>query len=225
MKRLLTFLFFLKIISLQGQETYLQIIDNVTKESVPFATILTNFNYNTISNEEGFFRILKSSDFSKKDSLFISCMGYNEYKTQISELKVPIIGLTEKTIELNSIILTSQNLNAYEIIKKVKEKIDKKYLTSYSKKKYFMRESFFQNWDQMKMEIEKSSITELNRKFWDSIFKSIPKNDSWHTESLGEIYGNWSKENQKLEIKRAVDLADTVNKKGYEQIEKKLLRF
>ena len=222
MKRLLTFLFFLKIISLQGQETYLQIIDNVTKESVPFATILTNFNYNTISNEEGFFRILKSSDFSKKDSLFISCMGYNEYKTQISELKVPIIGLTEKTIELNSIILTSQNLNAYEIIKKVKEKIDKKYLTSYSKKKYFMRESFFQNWDQMKMEIEKSSITELNRKFWDSIFKSIPKNDSWHTESLGEIYGNWSKENQKLEIKRAVDLADTVNKKGYEQIEKKI---
>ena len=61
MKRLLTFLFFLKIISLKGQETYLQIIDNVTKESVPFATILTNFNYNTISNEEGFFHIIKSS--------------------------------------------------------------------------------------------------------------------------------------------------------------------
>ena len=25
------------------------------------------------------------------------------------------------------------------------------------------------------MEIEKSTISELNRKFWDSIFKSIPK--------------------------------------------------
>ena len=48
------------------------------------------------------------------------------------------------------------------------------------------------------MEIEKSTISELNRKFWDSIFKSIPKNDSWHTESLGNIYGDWSKENQKI---------------------------
>ena len=72
------------------------------------------------------------------------------------------------------------------------------------------------------MEIEKSSISELNRKFWDSIFKSIPKKDSWHTESFGQIYGDWSKENQKIEITRAVDLADTVNEKGYEQIEKKI---
>ena len=222
MKRLLTFLIFFKIIVLQGQDIYLQIIDSITKEPIPFTTILTNFNYNTISNEEGFFRVLKSTNFSNKDSLFISCMGYNEFKELISELKQPIIKLTEKAIKLNSIILTSQNLDGYEIIKKVKEKIDDKYLTSYSKKKYFMRESFFQKWNQIKMEIEKSSITELNRKFWDSIFKSIPKNDSWHTESLGEIYGNWSKENQKIEIKRAVDLADTINEKGYEQIEKKI---
>ena len=85
-----------------------------------------------------------------------------------------------------------------------------------------MRESFFQKWDKMKMEIEKSTISELNRKFWDSIFKSIPKNDSWHTESLGHIYGDWSKENQKIEIIKAVDLADTVNEKGYERIEKKI---
>ena len=124
-------------------------------------------------------------------------MGFNEYKGAIVDLKQPVIELSEKTIKLNSIILTSQNLDAYEIIKKVKEKIDEKYLTSYSKKRFFMRESFFQKWDKMKMEIEKSSISELNRKFWDSIFKSIPKKDSWHTESLGQIYGDWSKENQK----------------------------
>ena len=222
MKRILYYLIFLKIIVLQGQQINLQVIDSVTKDPIPFTTILTNFNYNTISNEEGFFRILKSTNFSNKDSLFISCMGYNEYKVAIDKLKQSVIELTEKTIKLNSIILTSQNLDAYEIIKKVKERIDEKYLTSYSKKKYFMRESFFQKWDKMKMEIEKSTISELNRKFWDSIFKSIPKNDSWHTESLGHIYGDWSKENQKIEIIKAVDLADTVNEKGYERIEKKI---
>ena len=222
MKRIFYYLIFLKIIVLQGQQINLQVIDSVTKDPIPFTTILTNFNYNTISNEEGFFRILKSTNFSNKDSLFISCMGYNEYKVAIDKLKQSVIELTEKTIKLNSIILTSQNLDAYEIIKKVKERIDEKYLTSYSKKKYFMRESFFQKWDKMKMEIEKSTISELNRKFWDSIFKSIPKNDSWHTESLGHIYGDWSKENQKIEIIKAVDLADTVNEKGYERIEKKI---
>ena len=202
MKRILYYLIFLKIIVLQGQQINLQVIDSVTKDPIPFTTILTNFNYNTISNEEGFFRILKSTNFSNKDSLFISCMGYNEYKVAIDKLKQSVIELTEKTIKLNSIILTSQNLDANEIIKKVKERIDEKYLTSYSKKKYFMRESFFQKWDKMKMEIEKSTISELNRKFWDSIFKSIPKNDSWHTESLGHIYGDWSKENQKIDSSR-----------------------
>ena len=222
MKRIFYYLIFLKIIVLQGQQINLQVIDSVTKDPIPFTTILTNFNYNTISNEEGFFRVLKSTNFSNKDSLFITCMGYNEYKVAIDKLKQSVIELTEKTIKLNSIILTSQNLDAYEIIKKVKERIDEKYLTSYSKKKYFMRESFFQKWDKMKMEIEKSTISELNRKFWDSIFKSIPKNDSWHTESLGHIYGDWSKENQKIEIIKAVDLADTVNEKGYERIEKKI---
>ena len=39
-------------------------------------------------------------------------------------IKQSVIELTEKTIKLNSIILTSQNLDAYEIIKKVKERID-----------------------------------------------------------------------------------------------------
>ena len=222
MKGISYYLIFLKTIVLQGQEIYLQVTDSITKDPIPFTTILTNFNYNTISNEEGFFRVSKSTNFSNQDSLFISCMGFNEYKAAIVDLKQPVIELSEKTIKLNSIILTSQNLDAYEIIKKVKEKIDDKYLTGYSKKRYFMRESFFQKWDKMKMEIEKSSISELNRKFWDSIFKSIPKKDSWHTESLGQIYGDWSKENQKLEIIRAVDLADTVNEKGYEQIEKKI---
>ena len=222
MKRIFYYLIFLSLNMLQGQEIYLQVTDSITKDPIPFTTILTNFNYNTISNEEGFFRVSKSTNFSNKDSLFISCMGFNEYKVAIVELKQPVIELKEKIIKLNSIILTSQNLNAYEIIKKVKENIDDKYLTGYSKKRYFMRESFSQKWDKMKMEIEKSSIGELNRKFWDSIFKSIPKKDSWHTESLGEIYGNWSKENQKLEIIRAVDLADTINEKGYEQIEKKI---
>ena len=122
MKRIFLYLIFFKIIAIQGQEKYLQVTDSITKDPIPFTTILTNFNYNTISNEEGFFRVSKSTNFSNKDSLFISCMGFNEYKAAIVDLKQPLIELTEKTIKLNSIILTSQNLDAYEIIKRVRRK-------------------------------------------------------------------------------------------------------
>ncbi len=69
---------------------------------------------------------------------------------------------------------------------------------------------------------KKPTIKEFNQRFWDSLFKSIPMEDHWHTESFGALYGDWSDEQQKLVLKRAVELADTVNAKGYEQIEQKI---
>ena len=53
-------------------------------------------------------------------------------------------------------------------------------------------------------------------------FRSIPEKETYHIESLGELAGNWTEEEQKLKLIRAVDLADTVNAKGYDLIEKKI---
>ena len=72
------------------------------------------------------------------------------------------------------------------------------------------------------MAIKKSTINEFKQSFWDSLFRTIPEKDTWHTESLGELAGDWSEEQQKLHLLRAVDLADTINAKGYEQIEEKI---
>ena len=72
------------------------------------------------------------------------------------------------------------------------------------------------------MVIKKSTINEFKQAFWDSLFRTIPEKDSWHTESLGELAGDWSDEKQKLRLLRAVDLADAVNAKGYAQIEEKI---
>ena len=85
-----------------------------------------------------------------------------------------------------------------------------------------MRESYAQRWLQRDMVIKKSTINEFKQAFWDSLFRTIPEKDNWHTESLGELAGDWSDENQKLRLLRAVDLADTVNAKGYAQIEEKI---
>lgn len=206
----------------QGQEIQGQLLDSLTQERIPFATVLSNFGENTISNEEGKFRLIRGTAFQSSDSLFISCMGYNEKRLAITELADSLLYLSPKEIELNAVILSQQNLSAEEIVKRTRENVAQKYDLGLSKKTFFLRESFSQRWLQRDMAIKKSTINEFKQSFWDSLFRTIPEKDTWHTESLGELAGDWSEEQQKLHLLRAVDLADTVNAKGYEQIEEKI---
>ena len=209
--------FFAYMIS--GQEINSKLLDSITGEPVPYATVLSNFDKNSISNEEGNFRVTKETPFAVNDSLFISCMGYKDLQIPAQQTLDSLLYLSPKEIELNAVILTQNNMSAEEIIEKTKENIAEKYDLDLNKKTFFMRESFFQKWVQREMKVEKSSIKEFNQKFWDSLFQTIPKEDAWHTETYGELHGDWSEDNQKLVIKRAVELADTINAKGYEQIE------
>ena len=222
MKKHLRPLFCLIGLSLYGQGITITVLDSLTQESIPFATITTNFKQNSITNEEGVFRLSKDQAFSLEDSLFISSIGFKSFAEALLKIKDSVIYLPQKTIELNNVILSQNNLSAEEIIKKVRQNVDEKYDLSLTKKLFFMRESFYQEWDQLQMKVKKSSIKEFNQSFWDSLFLTLPKKDSWHTESLGELNGDWSKKNQKLHLIRAVDLADTLKEKGYDQIDKKL---
>ena len=206
---------------LYGQDIHVQLRDSLTQETIPFATILSNFGESTISNEEGNFRLTKSDAFVSTDSLFISCMGYKDLALGVEHAQDSLLYLAPKEIELNAVILSQNNLSAEEIIKRTRENVAKKYDLSLSKKTFFMRESYAQRWLQRDMVVKKSTINEFKQAFWDSLFRTIPEKDSWHTESLGELAGDWSDENQKLRLLRAVDLADTVNAKGYAQIEEK----
>ena len=221
-KKHLLFSCYLFSVSLWGQELSFTVLDSLTKESIPFATITTNFKQNSITNEEGIFRLSKEGGFTNQDSLFISCIGFKSYAKGVSQMLDSLIYLPQKSIELNDVILSQNNLSAGEIIKKVRQNIEEKYDLSLTKKMFFMRESSYENWEQLDMTVKKTSIKEFNQSFWDSLFLTIPKKDSWHTESFGELSGNWSLEKQKLKLIRAVDLADTINEKGYEQIENKI---
>ncbi len=222
MKRVLFIFYFFFFSTIIGQEINTKLLDSLTGEAIPYATVLSNFNQSTISNEEGNFKLIKDLAFTEKDSLFISCMGYKDLSFQVNKFTDSLVYLAPKEIELNAVILTQNNLTALEIIEKTKENIAAKYNLDLNKKTFFMRESFYQKWVQRDLEVKRSSIKEFNQKFWDSLFKSIPTEDAWHTESFGELYGDWSEENQKLTLKRAVELADTANAKGYDQIEQKI---
>ena len=206
----------------QAQEINLQLRDSLSGEPIPFATVMTNFGENAISNEEGVFRLNRETSFVPEDSLFISCMGFKPFGEAIQKLSDSLLLLSPKAIELNAVILSQNNLSAIEVIKKARERVKDKYDLSLTKKTFFLRESFDQRWVQRDLKVKKATIKEFKQTFWDSLFKSIPVKDDWHTESYGELYGDWSEEQQKLVLKRAVELADTVNEKGYELIENKI---
>ena len=205
-----------------GQEIQRAIHDSLTKAPIPFVTVTTNFGQKTITNEEGVFRLIHKKNFAATDSVFISCMGFATYKQAVLKVTDSIIYLPEKSIDLEGVILTQRELTAEEIIQKASEGFGEKYELSLTEKEFFMRESYAQRWNRMEMRVKKSSISEFNQRFWDSLFATLPKHDAWHTESVGTLYGDWSNEKQKLTLIRAVELADTVNDRGYEQIETKI---
>ena len=205
-----------------AQEINLQLRDSLSGEPIPFATVMTNFGENAISNEEGVFRLIRETSFVPEDSLFISCMGFKPFGEAIQQLSDSLLLLSPKAIELNAVILSQNNLSAAEVIKKVRERVKNKYDLSLTKKTFFLRESFDQRWVQRDLKVKKATIKEFKQAFWDSLFKSIPVKDDWHTESYGALYGDWSEKRQKLVLKRAVELADTINEKGYDQIENKI---
>jgi len=219
--RLLLLFYFINC-SLIAQEITLQLRDSLSGEPIPFATVMTNFGENAISNEEGLFRLNREAFFVPEDSLFISCMGFKAFGEAIKQLSDSLLFLSPKAIELNAVILSQNNLSAVQVVKKARERVKDKYDLSLTKKTFFLRESFDQRWVQRDLKVKKATIKEFNQVFWDSLFKTIPIKDDWHTESYGELYGDWSEEQQKLVVKRAVELADTVNEKGYEQIENKI---
>lgn len=215
--------FFLLIsITVNAQTDRIQVIDSLNLQSIPFATITSNFNENTITNEEGFFQLKKRDAFSPTDSITISCMGFNTQKIAVQDVQTTSLTLSPKAIDLNAVILTQKEYTLEEIIKKTKENIAEKYNLELSEKSFFMRESYVQEWEKIKLSVKKSSIPAFGQQFWDSIFKTIPKKDSWHTESLGKLYGDKNKESQKLVLERAVNLADTINEQGYDQIENRI---
>jgi len=193
---------------LRGQEISATIVDSVSQKPISFATIYLSNNKGVVSNEEGQFRISYDLTSKKNDSLFISCMGYKKLGFPISQFKDSIIYLPPTSIALNSIILSNNTLTAGQIIKQIKQDIPSKYELGYTKKKLFFRQSGRQKFIKLNVKIKKSSITEFKQIFWDSTLRKIPRKADWHNEILGNLYGNFSKDNQKLELEKALELED-----------------
>ncbi len=220
------FFFFvlLSVINIKAQVIKSKIIDSITKEPVPYATIIFN-KKGMISNEEGRFSFIFKKDANPTDSLFISCIGFKTIAKPLNQFKDNVIYLSPKIIELNEIVLTNNKYTVKEIINKVKENIAKNYNFNLTKKRLFFRESYHQKLIKTNYTLKKSTIDALNKPFLDSVLQSIPKHNSYYIEALSDLYGSFNKEKQKINLIKASELYDKNNRIGITAMEEKFKKI
>ena len=220
LKYSLTLLSFLFLSFANAQSFSAKVIDQETQEPIPYATIETGLHQGMVSNEEGEFTFLLENVKPTPDSIYISYMGYETKGIVFKENKGITIPLLPALYELKEVFLTTEVLTIKEIIKKVKDNLDKNYASNLTKKKIFFRQSDIGVMKKMELEFKKSTIKELNKKLLDSIRKILPKKSSYYKEVVADLYGDDN--NYKLYINKAAELYDKNNDISAEGIEKKL---
>jgi len=217
-------IFILFSLAISAQEISSKLIDSITKEPVPYANIIFKKG-GTISNEEGKFTFLYGKNANPNDTLFISCIGFETIKKPLNQFKDSVIFMIPKTNELREVIIDTKKYTAKQVIAKVKENIASNYNFDYTKKRVFFRESNHQNFIKSNYTLKKSTIEALNKPFLDSVLYSIPKNNAYYTEVLCDLYGNFSKEKQKISLIKASELYDKENEVGVTAFEEKFERI
>lgn len=203
-----------------GQEIRARVIDSITKESIPFASVIYK-KRGTITNEEGRFTFIYGKSTKSSDTLMISCIGFKTIAKPLEQYKDSVLLMSPQTNELKRVVLTNKNYTADEIIDKVKENINKNYTKDLTKKRLFFRESNHQRLIKTNFKLKKSTIKELNKKFLDSAINSIPPTNSYYSEILCDLYGNFNQEKQKIDLIKASEMYDKNNQIGLTALEEK----
>ncbi|HUH47040.1 MAG TPA: carboxypeptidase-like regulatory domain-containing protein, partial [Arenibacter sp.] len=201
---------FLLILGLFGNaQTITSLVKDATTDSpIPYATIQLSNKKGVITNEEGRFSLQLDQGFKDTDSLFISCIGYETIGKPLNQFTESIILMAPKAIELNNVIVSNKQYTAEELIAEVKNRLDKNYNKDLTKKRLFFRDSYHQHLTKTDYTFKESTIDELNERFLDSVLHTLPKKSSRYTEILGDFYGDFKKDNQKLNLIKASELYD-----------------
>jgi hypothetical protein len=218
---LLLFTFFVfTIYNTSAQNLSANVLDSITQQPIPYATVQLK-EKGVITNEEGNFNFILNETIQESDSLIISSMGYETLAKPISEFTSTKILLRPKAIELREVIVSNKNYTADEIIDFVVDNLDKNYKTDLSKKRLFHRSSNFDRWTKSDFKVKKSSIDILNQQFLDSVIITVPKDNSYYSEIVGDLYGNPHEELLKLDLLKASKLFDKSKELDAEKLEEK----
>ncbi len=189
MKQIYFLLLVLISFNLKAQSKKIKIIDSISFEPVPFATIFFSNNNGIISDEDGLFELIPEQ-YSKKDSLFVSSMGFEPKQFSLDIFNDSIIRLVPKTISLKNVVVTNNQLSSNEIIDSVKLYIDKNYNFNITENKLFFRQEFNQELKKFKLNKFKSTIKDLTAESMDRMTDNLPKKSKNELESLSYYYLN-----------------------------------
>lgn len=204
------------------ESIHAKLIDSTTQKPIPFATIELNKKSGVISNDNGIFQMYFDKKPTTKDSLFINCLGYETKRIAVKKFTDSIIVLSQKSIELDEILVSNKKYTVDEIIEKTKENLASNYDFEYTKSRLFYRQSDNNNILKNTIDIKKSTIPEINQKFVDSILYIMPKNSGNYTEVLGDFYQKpITKSAVKMDIIKASNLYDKNNEISFDGLEEK----
>jgi len=206
---------------INAQSVSSKIIDSVTQKPIPYATVQWASNKGAITNEEGRFSLLLQENTQETDSLFISCLGYESIARPLSSFDEPIVYMVPSVIELREVLVSNKQYTADEIIDLVNDNIEKNYNFDLTKKRLFFRRSSFGSVLKSNYTLKKSTIEAFNKQFLDSVLRTMPKSNSYYTEVLGDLYGNYDSEKQKLNLIKASELYDKSMELDFEKLEEK----
>lgn len=217
------FTLFLLILGLYGNaQTITSLVKDVTTNSpIPYATIQLSNKKGVITNEEGRFSLLLDQGVKDTDSLFISCIGYETIGKPLNQFTENVVLMIPKAIELNPVIVSNKQYTVEELIAEVKNNLGKNYSRDLTKKRLFFRDSYHQHLNKTDYTFKASTIDELNERFLDSVLHTIPKKSSRYTEILGDFYGDFHKDNQKLTLIKASELYDKQSELDLTALEEK----
>ena len=204
------FLFMLCVLNLQAQSQQIQIVDSLSLEPIPFATVHFSNNKGLITDAIGFFELLPEQ-LEVNDSLFVSSLGYDGLAVGLKQLQDSILYVMPKAIALDNVILTNKSYTTEKIIDLVQERLERNYSTDYSKKRLFLREYYTQNTKKLDISKYKTSIPELNRKLLDSFLVNMPRTNEYTIETLCNYVDDFEEENQKINLIKARQTYDKGN--------------
>lgn len=223
-------LFSILLISLMSSTVLSQsieatLIDQRTKNPIPFATIILNQKSGVISSEQGKFTFHLPYEVAEKDSIYIRSLGYQEKVISAFNFTESIIELQPEDIILNEVVLLNTNYSADQIMEMVRDNLLVNYQDSYTSQQIFYRDSDINGLRQFNVEVKKSTIAEFNQNFADQIINELPKSFPYHRELLGDLYlKNIATRVEELKLKpiKACELYDKNNEFSSDKLEGKL---
>lgn len=219
--RSVSFFFFFLFVSISptiAQEYAARLLDEKTREAIPFATIQYAANKGVITNDEGKFGF--SANLNEDDLIKISSLGYEPMEISVLNFRDSLIFMKPQSIELDNVFLSNKNLSVDEILDRIKENISKNYDLGYSQKRFFFRESQLSNVRRFDLKVEESTIPELNQELMNKVTASIPRQSDSYKEMLGDFYGNY--DSQKIQLIKAADLHNPQNLADLKELNGKL---